>query len=518
MTERDLTATSVLVVILVSTIAGVVVSRTPWTVSLATTIVALGAVGLWGARAFLLGPTTQEGVRESAVIEDARLRTPRYVFYAGAASVGFLTVRPALAFTVSDWLFFVAFSLTCLVILTSGLEHDYLVPSVIFAGVVVFAAGGIVSSYDAVVPMESVSVVVRLLYLTLVWFWLATILLQSTRHVECAALAWISSAALSSAGAIVQFLYGDVIPGGTVAGGRMTGFTDQFNQLGGLAATALVPALMFAVDGRRRTDRVIGTAATALIVSGVLLSGSVGALLSMSVGTLCWLALRGMTTRTFAIVISIAFTALILLSATGSTGTTDPLQRIRRVTSAEEAERGTGGTVYTRVEGYETAWARIVDQPLVGVGLDNASSQRILGANLVHNLFINPWFAAGILGFAGVVLLVGGALAVGAQVVRSASASQRPLATALFASVVTFVIFGMGEPILYVRFGWFAAMLLIALRAQQRRILGRPVPQAAGAAVGSSSPPGSSGVGGPGATQGGRVRSVPDGGREWRGP
>jgi len=30
----------------------------------------------------------------------------------------------------------------------------------------------------------------------------------------------------------------------------------------------------------------------------------------------------------------------------------------------------------------------------------------------------------------------------------------------------------MGEPILFVRYGWFPAMLLITLRAQQRRQLG----------------------------------------------
>lgn len=486
MTHRNVNASSVLVVFLVSAIAGVVVGRTPWTVSLLMTLVGLGAAGLWGARAFLLSPLPQESIRESAVREDARLRTPRYVFYAGAASVGFLTFRPALAFTVSDWLFFLAFGLTCLVILTSGLERDYLVPSVIAVGVVVFAAGGIVSSYNAVAPSESLLVVIRLLYLTLVWFWLATILLQTMRHVECAALAWVSSAALSSGGAIIQFLYGDVIPGGVVAGGRMTGFTEQFNQLGGLAATALVPALMFAVDGRRRADRVLGTAATGLIVAGVLLSGSVGGLLSMSIGVVFWLALRGITARMFVIVLAAALAAVVLMSATGSTSSADPLQRIRRVTSAEEAARGTGGSVYTRVEGYQAAWERIVDQPFIGVGLDNVSSQQVLGSNLVHNLFINPWFAAGIFGFIGVVLVVGGALGAGAQVVRSASVAERPLATALLASVVSFVIFGMGEPILYVRFGWFAAMLLIVLRAQQRRTLGRPVHRTvAGAAFGS---------------------------------
>jgi O-antigen ligase len=474
-TERTLNATPVIAAVLVATIAGAGVGRAPWTVSLLITLLGLGAAGLWGARVWLLSPVPQPSMSESAVRDDAALRAPRYVFYAGAASVGFLTVRPAAALTASDWLFFGAFGLTCLVILASGLERDYLVPSVIAVGVVVFAAGGIVSSYNAVAPMQSLFVVFRLLYLTLAWFWLGTILLQSVRHVECAALAWVSSAALCSVGAILQFLNGHVILGGEIDGGRMPGFTDQVNQLGGLAAISLVPAFMFAADGRRRSDRLIGIASTGLIVAGLLLSGSVGALLAVAIAAVFWLALRGVTARTLVILSAGALAALVLISATGATSAVDPLQRIRRVTSSEEAARGIGGSVYTRVDGYRMAWKRIVDEPVVGVGLDNASSKNILGDNLVHNLFLNPWFAAGIFGVAGVLLLVCGSLAAGAEVVRRASETERSLAIALLASVISFVIFAMGEPILYVRFGWFGAMLLIALWAQQKRALGQPL-------------------------------------------
>jgi len=341
----------------------------------------------------------------------------------------------------------------------------------ITVGVAVFAAGGIISSSQAVAPLQSLSIVVRLLYLTIVWFWLATILLQKQRHVEYAALAWISSAAVSSSGAIIQFLYGDVIPGGTVAWGRMTGFTEHFNVLGGLAATSIVPALMFSVDGTRRSYRLIGMASTALIGGGLLLSGSVGGMLAASIGVVFWLSTRGVTLRTFVSLVGAALAAFVLMSITGSTNSPDPLQRIRKVASAEEVATGTGGTIYARVDGYREAWGHITRQPFVGVGLDEASSVKVLGPKLVHNMLINPWFGAGILGVLGVVLVLAGSVVAGAQVARSAPPEQRPLATALLASVVTFVIFGMGEPILFVRYGWFPAMLLIALRAQQRRAL-----------------------------------------------
>jgi O-antigen ligase len=464
----------VFVVVLLAGTAGLFLAQVPWRVGAAAVVVAFGALAFVASRVYLSTDVAVDSAHDAVdVIDDeAHLKLARYAFYVGAASIGILTYRPALALSASDWFFFLAFGLTGLVLLTYGLERDYLIPSSITVGVALFAAGGIISSFHALATLQSISIVLRLLYLTIVWFWLATVLLQTRRHVEHAALAWIASAALSSVGAILQFAYGDVIPGGTVAFGRMTGFTEHFNVLGGLAATSIVPALMFSVDGSRRWYRITGTACTALIAAGLLLSGSVGGLLAATVGVLFWLTIRGVTARTFVSLVAVGLAGLVLMSATGSTNSPDPLQRIRRVTSVEEQQTGRGGTVYTRVEGYHAAWDHITRNPLVGVGLDDPSSVEILGPELVHNMIIIPWFGAGILGLLGIVMITAGALVTGAQVARAATRDLRPLATALLAAVVTFVVFGMGEPILFVRYGWFPAMLLIALRAQQRRAVG----------------------------------------------
>jgi O-antigen ligase len=460
----------VFLMVLLATTFGLFLAQVSWRVGAAAVVVGFGALAFVAARVYLSSDVAVASERD-IVDEEAHLKVARYAFYVGAASIGILTYRPALALSASDWFFFLAFGITGLVVLTYGLERDYLIPSSITVGVALFAAGGIISSFGAIAPLQSFSIVLRLLYLTIVWFWLATVVLQTRRHVENAALAWIASAAFSSAGAILQFVEGDVIPGGTVAFGRMTGFTEHFNVLGGLAATSIVPALMFSVDGSKRSHRIIGIACTALIAAGLLLSGSVGGMLAATVGALFWLTVRGITARTFVTLVAVALAGLVLMSATGSTNSPDPLQRIRRVTSVQEQQTGRGGTVYTRVEGYHEAWDRITRNPLVGVGLDDPSSVQILGPELVHNMIIIPWFGAGILGLLGIVLIIVGALVTGAQVSRAASRDLRPLATALLASVVTFVVFGMGEPILFVRYGWFPAMLLIALRAQQHRAL-----------------------------------------------
>ena len=151
----------------------------------------------------------------------------------------------------------------------------------------------------------------------------------------------------------------------------------------------------------------------------------------------------------------------------GATG--DPVERLKRVTSSEEAAAGTGGSVYTRLEGYDEAWSRIAEQPLIGVGLDEASSVAVLGPKLVHNMLINQWFTAGILGLLGIVIIITGVVLTATRLMRASVDEVRALSTALLASIVAFVVFGMGEPILFVRYGWFPAALLVALDAQRRR-------------------------------------------------
>jgi O-antigen ligase len=474
------TATHATLLLLAAGLAGVAVTMMPWQV-LALLIALVAAVLALAVAKVLLRPVASVDIRDaSRTMEDPRFDIARLAYYLGAATIGFLTIRPALTFAASDWIFFLSFGITCLVLLTYGVDREYRIPRAITIGVVLFSIGGLLSSYQAIGQLQSISIVVRLLYLTIVWFWLGTIVLQSRKHVEYATMAWVGSAALSAGGSILQYLYGDVIPGGTVIYGRMTGFTPHFNVLGGLAATAFVPALMLAVDASRRPARMLGTASVVLLGAGLLLSGSVGGFLAAGAATVFWLVIRGITLKTVVSLVSAGAVVFVLMSATGVTNSPDPFQRVKKVTSAEQAESGTGGTFYTRLDGYREAWTRIREQPLIGVGLDDASSREVLGSAIVHNMLINPWFSAGILGLVGIVLVVAGAALAGCRTVRHSPPDQRSFATALLASLVAFVVFGMGEPILFVRYGWFPAALLVVLRAHQlgaeRAIVRRQLP------------------------------------------
>jgi O-antigen ligase len=456
--------------IVAAVVAGVVVAVMPWQASVVALVLLTGVLFLAVSKAALrpVGPYVWLETRIST--EQLQLRLPRRLYYLGAATIGFLTVRPALAFTASDWIFFLSFGLTCIVLLTHGVDREYLIPRTITYGVVLFAIGGLISSHNAIAPIQSVSIVVRLLYLTIVWFWLGTMVLQTRKHVENALIAWVVSASLSASGAIVQFFYGNVISGGGIAWGRMTGFTPHYNSLGGLAATAFVPALMLAVDSRSLSLRTVGFVCVGLLSAGLLLCGSVGGMLAALVATIFWFTVRGIPRRAVIGLVGIFAAGYLLMSATGETSAPDPLARISRVTSEQQAATGTGGTVYTRLDGYSQAWKIIKERPLVGIGLDDASSEDVFGDKLVHNMFINPWVSAGVLGLVGILLMIGGTSALGCAAVRHAPPAERGFNAALLASIVAFVVFGMGEPILFVRYGWFPAALLVALRAQQLRV------------------------------------------------
>ncbi len=402
-----------------------------------------------------------------ASTESRLLTGSRGLYYLGAGTIGLLTVRPALVFTVSDWLFLLALGMTTLTLVRGRRVVGIGLPPLVLAGVGLFSIGGLVSSFGAASPLGSAAVVVRVLYLTIPWFWLGTVLLRTEAQVQRAITAWVISAALSAAGAVAQLFFGNVIPGGSYDGARATGFTAQSNDLGGLTAIAFVPALMLAIRSRGRA-RLLTIPVVVLIAGGTLLSGSVGALLTIVIATSVWLVSAGRVRQTISLLALLIISGVILLGVKGGTSSISPFHRVTLVTKADEPQ-AQGATLYSRIDVYRAAWAHIRSEPIVGVGLDAASSTNRLGLQ-VHNVVLAPWYTAGILGFLGIWILIGSLARVTLRVIRSAcSSDEQRVAVSLAAGFLAFIVFAMSEPVLYVRYGWAPVAFLLAMRAQQRR-------------------------------------------------
>jgi O-antigen ligase len=124
--------------------------------------------------------------------------------------------------------------------------------------------------------------------------------------------------------------------------------------------------------------------------------------------------------------------------------------------------------LWSRVDTYRAASDRIIANPFTGVGLDSESAT--IGTAEPHNLVIGTWFKAGFLGLAGLVLVLLAIFSAARATLRgAASVDEQMLGLALLCSFLAFLVYTMSAPILFTRYGWAPAALLLALRAIQIR-------------------------------------------------
>ena len=112
----------------------------------------------------------------------------------------------------------------------------------------------------------------------------------------------------------------------------------------------------------------------------------------------------------------------------------------------------------------------------MGVGLDSESSLAVSGSQ-VHNSLLGSWYEAGLLGVLGFAALLMTVFACARRVANYArSLSEWVVAVTLAGSSFTWLLYGMGNPVLYKRYGWIAAVLVLSLRAQHlRRAKAKPI-------------------------------------------
>lgn len=411
------------------------------------------------------------------------LRLPRLLYYGGALGIALMTFRLPFNFTLSDWLFLAAFGLTALELLVLRRRLVIGLPVLIVLGGLLFAIGTLISSLQATFPVQSVEVGFRFVLIVLVWFWLGATLLRTTAQVKTTVRLWTVSAAITGAGAVAQLIWGDVIPGTSPNWGRMTGFTPHMNELGGITALALVPALWLVVQANASLlNRVASLVVVGFITVGLFLSGSVGGFLVAAVAVAFWLALGAIRLRTIVIVAGIAAIVAVAgidLGIVEQAASVSPLERLERVTTVDGEE----GTLQARLETYIAAWDSISRSPLVGVGLDDESSRTdviglefltdgtvIYNQHQVHNYLLGVWYGAGLLAALGALAILVAMVRAGIMALRGArSPAERALTAALLASYVGFLVLTLGTVTLYQRWEWFGSVLLLAVWTQQTR-------------------------------------------------
>jgi O-antigen/teichoic acid export membrane protein len=412
---------------------------------------------------------------EASFRDEADLRLPRLLFYGGLVFLGILNLRAGGAMTFSDVFFFLSIGLACAELVILRRRVSIALPLLLLFGMSLFSLGGLVSTFHSYAAVHSAAVVGRLIFLTVFWFWVGTVVLNRPEHITRATTLWVASAALCGAAAASQLLGTHLPLTGGVVYGRTTGFTGQPNELGGLTSIALVPAIMLAArEAITFPQRMLSYWFLLFVAGGLVLSGSVGALVAAAVAVFVWFSLQRGTMNSKLVFATLGFLVVGVVAVQAMRGGATPLDRFNKVTSSSPAVGQGSGSVDQRIVTYRVAVRAVKRDPFVGVGLDLESITKPFGVidyqYDIHNLLLGTWYKAGLFGLVGMLIALLAILKTGwSAICASRSDAERSHAIALLCSVVAFVAFAMSEPVLYTRYGWISAALVLALRAVQLR-------------------------------------------------
>lgn len=390
---------------------------------------------------------------------DNRFGLARGVFCAGLLTMTWLQWRVGV--TVSDLLFLLAVLIAAPQLIA---ERDSFVPRVplLLVGVWTFAIGALVATLASDgSAVQGIAVLARVVYLLVVWYFLAGTVIRTPQHAITAVGWWVAGVAVCGAWATAQTI--GLIPDGVTSAGRAVGLTDHENDLGAACAIALLPALAVFVI----TRKLWWLGALALVLAGLVFSGSVSAAAAAIGAVVVGLMSRQMIRPVIAL--TVACIAVLAFTAGREELRASPVERLETITSADEDRN----TVASRKAVYATAWAEIREHPFIGKGLDDESAGIGLTRKYaVHNLFLGRWYETGLLGLIGILLVVAWMLRAGLQTVIDASARVQPVAFGLLGAAVAFVVIAMSQPLLYKRFALVPGALILALVAvHQRRLL-----------------------------------------------
>lgn len=378
-----------------------------------------------------------------------RLPTAAVVLFLGGCLTLPMLVIKAGPLTLSDTLFIASASVS----LVAGVrvKPSTLIQLAVFG---VFASV-LTSAWSAVSLFETISVGVRIVYVFTVWLWVSRGIITSVSLAVKALSMFVFGCVISSFAGLGQSAFGLEIPNAQYIFDRSSGLSTHVNGQGGALCVGATVAAAGMLLANGLVYRVLCGVAAAVCVMGVVLAGSVTGLIGILVGLIALVALDQFRTRSVLLLITTVLVGQYALSNIDDwlPGVASPLERFLDSTGQGSGE----STLEIRLQTDNYAWNKILENPVVGAGLDQMSGVTFDGRTATHNIFLLSWFQGGILlvlVFAALTLIPLG------QCLRQSDNLKRVL---FGSSMISALAFGMTGPVLYERWFWLPFVLFIGL-------------------------------------------------------
>lgn len=400
----------------------------------------------------------------------------------GLALLGFNETRVG-GWTVSDLLFLVSAGIVAGKLL-SGRTADLAPSSMrkssppVLVGTLVIVIAGMLSSFRSFDPMASVMMVVRLVWITFVWFWVLRAVSPNRRTLHRLFAGFRITLIASCLGAIAGYL-GLVSLTPENPENREAAFFGHPNELGGLIAMAL-PFVVLGVLQGTPDEPVKPWRRVVLIFLAVFAlgtSGSMTSFLSAASAGAAIVAAQAVASRRagrrarsplpYMLAMGVLGAGLIWLS------TTD-LPAVERFTEFNEGEESVNSSVSSRGSVNSYVINNLDDSLVLGVGLDASTAFVETGSSVtvgsVHNLYLKLLYETGVPGLLGLLIVVGAAFRQSWRLVLNTR--RDPLystAVALLGSLTSVTVFALFQPLFAQRYYWLPIGLIGVLWALRRQ-------------------------------------------------
>lgn len=285
--------------------------------------------------------------------------------------------------------------------------------------------------------------------------------LADTRFIPRISIAYLVGQTFSSIVAVLQLVVGPIL-GSKPLQGRAYGLAEHPNSLGYLACIGVLISLQMVLTTKFRVWTI---GALVINVLALIASGSVSSMMAVSVGFVVLAVVnRNKFGRMLLGAIGCALVLWILAKFSAVFAFLPSVDsRYGQVTGQTESVSSWDLRTLT----YEWAWDRIVDHPIIGVGLNAKYSGTFNGVTVTHNVFLRAWYQGGaFLALAMLLIIIGVLIVTANAIAHRRHGGEVAVLVAIFAFALTSALFEQRHFWLPVLAAW-ASLSATAVRQRE---------------------------------------------------